>query len=316
MKRIGNLYQNIYNLDNINHVFNKICKSIKNKQKLEHLKEYKCIYIARIYTALKNKTFKPSPAHIFTIYEPKKRRIVSLNLQDKIVNHLVSTFIILPAVAPCLIDANVASRKGLGTKKGLSLCYNFHKICKTKYKTYYILKCDISKFFQNIDHEILQAKLKKRIKDNDALNIIFTLISGDKKGLSIGTMSSQTLAVFYLNDLDHYIKEVLKIKYYVRYQDDFLLFHPDKNYLKYCFNKITEFLNKEKLTLNKKSRIYSSNDNFLFLGRNINGKYAKYRTIKRRLKKRAYLYSTKQISLASYASSIISYKHLILKKDT
>lgn len=137
----------------------------------------------------------------------------------------------------------------------------------------------------------------------------------DKIGLNIGTMSSQILAIFFLNDLDHFIKEVLKVKYYVRYQDDFLLFHSSKKYLQYCLEEIRKFLTKEKLTLNKKTRIYSSNDNFIFLGRDIHGRYAKYRNVKRRLKKRAYLYKNKQISLSSYTSSIISYRYLLTKRD-
>lgn len=315
MKRMSNLYNNILKFENINYVFNKICCNIKNKKKREHLRQYRCMYISRIYTILRNRNFQIGVYNTFTIYEPKKRIVVSLNLQDKIINHLVSSFILVPAIEPCLINGNVASRKGFGTRKGLEMAYNFHRICKIKYKKYYILKCDISSFFKSINHDILKQKLKKRIKDMKALDIVFKIIDGDTSGLNIGTMSSQTLAVFYLNDLDHFIKEVLKIKYYVRYQDDFLLFHPSREYLKYCLKKIIEFLNNENLILNKKTRIYSSNDNFIFLGRDIRGQYAKYRTIKRRLKKRAYLYSSGQISLSSYASSIISYKYLLKKRD-
>ena len=92
-------------------------------------------------------------------------------------------------------------------------------------------------------------------------------------------MSSQVLAIFYLNDLDHFIKETLKIKYYVRYQDDFLLFHPSKQYLKYCLEEIRKFLSKEKMTLNPKTKIYSNKSRFIFLGRNKKGKYSKYRDI-------------------------------------
>ena len=88
-------------------------------------------------------------------------------------------------------------------------------------------------------------KLKRKIKEKKSLDVIFKIIDSDEAGLSIGNMSSQVLAIFYLNDLDHYIKEVLKIKYYVRYQDDFLLFHQSKEYLKYCFEQIKIFLKKE-----------------------------------------------------------------------
>lgn len=123
-------------------------------------------------------------------------------------------------------------------------------------------------------------------------------------------MTSQVLAIFYLNDMDHFIKEKLKIKYYVRYQDDFLLFHQSKEYLKFCLEKIEEFLEKENLKLNKKSRIYKSTNNFVFLGKNTKGKYARYREIKRKLKKRRYLYESGKISLMSYVTSKICYKNL------
>ena len=123
-------------------------------------------------------------------------------------------------------------------------------------------------------------------------------------------MTSQVLAIFYLNDLDHFIKEELKIKYYVRYQDDFLLFHESKQYLQYCFDKINEFLDKEKLKLNNKSRIFKCTNNYSFLGRNPNGKYIRYRNTKRKLKARYHLYKEKRISLNSYVSSVTCYEAL------
>ena len=78
-------------------------------------------------------------------------------------------------------------------------------------------------------------------------------------------MTSQVLAIFFLNDMDHFVKETLKIKYFLRYQDDFLLFHESKEYLKFCLKELEKFLAKGKLTLNKKTRIYKNTDNFIFL---------------------------------------------------
>lgn len=132
-------------------------------------------------------------------------------------------------------------------------------------------------------------------------------------GLSIGAMTSQVLAIFYLNDMDHFIKEVLKIKYYVRYQDDFLLFHPSKEYLKNCLQQLTLFLSRENLKLNNKTRIYKNTNNFIFLGRTNKGKYSKYRDVKRKLKKRFYLYKTGKISLSGLSNSIICYNSLCNK---
>lgn len=314
MKRKNNLYQNMCNMENIMNAFNEVCKNTKNKRKVKSYKEYKCVYISRIYNILVNKEYKVGKYTVFTIYEPKERRIVSQNLQDKIINHLVSRQILYPALNPCLIAENVASIKNKGTKVGLELERKFIRKCNIKYKEYYILKCDISKFFASIDHEILKNKLKRRIKDRDALKIIFDIIDSEEQGLGIGNMTSQVLAVFYLNDLDHYIKEELGIKYYVRYQDDFLLFHHSKEYLKECLEKIQRFLEKEKLTLNRKSRIYKSTNNFLFLGRNNAGKYGKYRNVKRKIKYKIHLYETNKIALNNLVSSVICYKH-VLKKN-
>lgn len=313
MKRKNNLYKQICNLENIIGAYNEVCKNTKNKKRVQNYRAYKCIYISRFYNDLKNRNYKVGPYNRFTIYEPKERKIVSQGMYDKIVNHLVSRYILYPAILPCLIEGNVASRKGYGTNKALDMVESFHRKCKINYGKYYILKCDISKFFASINKDILKEKLKRKIKDGEALKIVFDIIDSEEKGLGIGNMTSQILAIFYLNDLDHYIKEKLKIKYYVRYQDDFLLFHKSKTYLQECFKKISEFLDKEKLYLNNKSRLYSYKDNFMFLGRDKKRKYARYRDVRRRIKKRMYLYDSEKINLSSLTNSVICYRYLCEK---
>lgn len=310
MKRKGNLYPSIYDFNNIISAYNEVCRNTRNERRVENLKEYKSVYISRIHNILKNKQYRVGSYNKFIIYEPKKRLIVSQNVQDKIINHLVARYILYPAILPCLLDVNVASRKDMGTRKGLELASYFHQKCIIKYSTYYILKCDISKFFANINHDILKNKLLRRIKDKDALKIVFDIIDSNTDGLFIGSMTSQILAIFYLNDLDHFIKETLKIKYYVRYQDDFLLFHHSKDYLKHCLSEITTFLEKEKLELNIKTRIYKNTNNFLFLGRNKNSQYARYRNVKRKLKSKYKLYKNNHISLGSFISSLRCYQSL------
>lgn len=311
MKRASNLYKNIYDIDNIKKCFNEVCRNTKNKSKVNNYNDYRAIYINRIYNILKNKEYVVGPYNIFTIYEPKERRIVSQGMIDKTINHLVSRYILYPALIPCLLDVNVASRPNMGTKEGLRLASEYHRKMKIKYDKYYILKCDISKFFASIDKTILKKKLLRKIKDKDAIKIVFDIIDSEKDGLCIGAMTSQILAIFYLNDLDHYIKEELKVKMFVRYQDDFLLFHHSKAYLKECLEKITVFLEKENLKLNPKTRIYNSNSNFIFLGRNKFGKYAKYRDVKRRLKKKHYLYRTNKLRFNNYICSRINYSYLV-----
>lgn len=313
MKRLSNLYDNVCKFENIVSAYKEVRKNTRNERRVQNLKEYKSIYISRTYEILKNKSYVVGPYHKFIIYEPKERLIVSQNVQDKIINHLVARHILYPAILPCLLDVNVASRKDMGTSKGLELASNFHKHYKVKYKDYYVLKCDISKFFASINHERLKEKLKRRIKDKDALKIVFDIIDSEPDGLSIGSMTSQILAIFYLNDMDHFIKETLKIKHYVRYQDDFLLFHPSKKYLKYCLEELTKFLEKEKLHLNAKTRIYKNSNNFIFLGRNNIGKYARYRSVKRKLKSKLFLYEKNVLNLNSISSTLICYKGLCKK---
>lgn len=308
MKRLNNLYENIYDFNNILSCFNEVCRNTKNKNKVNKFKNYKCIHISRIYNDLKNKTYKVSRYNVFYIYEPKKRRIVSLNMYDKVINHLVSRYI-LNALEPCLIDSNCALRKNKGTRYALDLYYKYRFKMNNKYGSYYLLKCDIKSYFSSIDLNILKNKISKKIKDKNALNIVYNIIDSDDT-LSIGFMTSQILGIYYLNDLDHFIKEELKIKYYVRYQDDFILIHNNKNYLKYCLNEIKKFLYKEKLELNKKTRIYKNTNNFIFLGRNIYGSYSKFKDSNKKLKLNKKLYYNNLISFNKYINSYICYKNI------
>ena len=138
MKRKGNLYENIYDFNNIVDAINEVCRNTKNRKKVEFFKEYKCTYISRIYNILKNENYVPGPYTVFIIYEPKERRIVSQGMIDKVINHLV------------------ASRKDMGTKRALELFQKYRTYFSTRYGTYYMLKCDISKFFASIDNDILK----------------------------------------------------------------------------------------------------------------------------------------------------------------
>ena len=86
------------------------------------------------------------------------------------------------------------------------------------------------------------------------------------KGVPIGNMSSQVIAIIYLNELDHYIKEKLHIKHYIRYMDDGVLLCKDKEYLRYYLERIKEVVYKYKLELNQKTKIYSSHEEIEFIG--------------------------------------------------
>lgn len=183
MKRKGNLYENTYKIENIISAANEVCRNTKNKREVNRFKNFRCIFISRIYNDLKNKTYKVGPYNEFTIYEPKERKIVSQKTYDKIINHLISRHILMPAIMPKLIEQNVASRVGMGTKMGLYYHYKYLRLCKQKYERFYILKCDVSKYFASIDHDILKQKVEKVIKDKNALKIVFNIIDSVEEDL-------------------------------------------------------------------------------------------------------------------------------------
>jgi len=156
-----------------------------------------------------------------------------------------------------------ASIKGRGVYYGAKYLKKILK-CDKK-NTKYCLKLDIKKYYPSIDKEILKSKFKRLFKDKDLLELLNIIIDSEEN-IPIGFYTSQWFANFYLTDLDHYIKEKLKIKYYIRYMDDFILIHHSKEYLEYCKNKINEKIIQLKLELNKKTQICEIHNGIVFLG--------------------------------------------------
>ena len=226
--------------------------------------------LCQIEEQLKNKTYAVKNYRTFEIFEPKRREIQALEYHDRIVQHTICDNYLTPFYKKRLILTNCACQEGKGTtfarQKLKQFFVDFYKHYK---KNGYILKCDIKKYFASINHNILKSQLYK-IPDKDVRNLIFKIIDSynfdTKKGLPIGNQVSQILGVTFLDKLDRLIKEKLHIKYYVRYMDDFILIHNDKNYLKYCLVQITNCLNNLDLMLNDKTHIFPVKNGVEFLG--------------------------------------------------
>ena len=308
MKRVNNIYNEIVNIERIIKMYDKRIKNnTKNKAKLSRFEYNYVSNIVYIKNVLNDKNYSPGRYNIFIIREPKVRLIMSQNVIDKIINHMVSEYFLVRIFDKTLINENIATRSNKGTHYGIKLLKKY--INELKDDEFYILKFDISKYFYNIDHNIIKNILSKKIKDKDALNLLFKIIDStdynyvnkrikvlkkqeidkilnsncldkDKlikdiekipeyktgKGLPIGNMSSQFLAILYLNELDHFIKEKLNIKYYIRYMDDGIILHKDKEYLKYCLDEIIKMLDRYNLKLNNKTQIVNYKEGFEFLG--------------------------------------------------
>lgn len=304
MKRVGNIYDKLCDINNIIDAYNEVMKTTRNKRYVTLFNRYKCIYIRKIYDDMGNRCYIPSSVREVVIYEPKERIIVVQGIYDKIVNHLISRQILIPYLTKGLIDGNVASRSGYGTSKGRELYFQYRNISNIKYKKYFILKIDISKFFYSINHDILKSKICRRIKDRDVLELLDKVIDSYDKGIPIGFMSSQIFSIYYLDSVDKYIKEVLKIKYYVRYQDDMILIHKDKEYLQYCLSCIKIELDRIGLSINKKTRIYKNNENMSFIGVKRNGRLVNYNRTYKKVKNNIKLYREGKKELSCIISSL------------
>lgn len=354
MKMLSEItYDEIVSISKIKKVYKNIYSNTCHKEKLIKFELVYTSNITKIYNTLLNRHYNHLKYNIFIIKEPKYRIIMSELMYDKIINHLISKYVLIPSLVPKLIEQNVATRVEKGSKEGIKYMKKYINSIKENYNDIYILKCDINKYFYNINHKILIDKLRKDIYDKELMKILENIIDSTNKpyinelidraiereivrlknnkipniskaikqlqqlprykngkGLPIGNETSQLLAIYYLNDLDHYIKEQLHIKYYLRYMDDFILIHHDKEYLKYCLKKITEELLKVDLLLNKKTQIYNLKRGCNFLGYKFQLKDKKLlillnnktkKKIKRKLKKlKVKNYEMYQKSLSSY----------------
>lgn len=182
-------------------------------------------------------------------------------------------------------------------------------IVRDRKNTKYCLKLDIKKFYPSINRQILKRKFMRIIKDRDTLDLIDLLVDSGKEGLPIGNYTSQWFANFYLQDMDHYIKEKLKVPYYIRYMDDMVIFHRNKKELHKMKEEIEKFLQKEGLKLKENWQLFKVDSRPIdFLGYRFYRGYTTLRSgnflrIKRRVKK---VYKKGKINEKD-ASAIISY---------
>ncbi len=223
---------------------------------------------------LKSKTYQLGNYKTFHIYEPKERLIEALPFKDRVVIRCFCDVCLKPKIEPKLIYDNCACRRGgKGTAFAIRRLHQFLRSVYFEEKTnqFYFLKCDIRKYFPNINHDTLIHLLEelKFSKDEMWMNekLIKEQPDHSSLGLPLGNQSSQWFALLYLNKIDHFIKEQLKIKYYVRYMDDMILVHPNKVYLAKCKQEIKKMCKDLlQLELNEKTQIGIVKNGIDFLG--------------------------------------------------
>ncbi len=162
MKRLNNLYEEVCKLDNIIKMTDKVCSKVRNKKKVDKFESYKMEHILNIYNRLNNKDFKFDKYNIFMITDPKARIVMAEEIEDKIINHLVADYILVKVFENKYGNCMCATRVGKGTLYGVKLLKKYLNLMKRKNDNFYILKIDISKYFYNIDHDILKSILSKK----------------------------------------------------------------------------------------------------------------------------------------------------------
>lgn len=311
MKRYGNLYGKICEYENLYCAYRKarLGKRFKPETlRFSHDYEKK---LFDIQEELICKKYHTGEYRRFFVFEPKEREIMSLPFDDRVVQHALCN-ILEPIFERSFIHDSFACRAGKGAQRGINRVENFiNKVGGDGYA----LQCDIKKYFYSIDHDALKRILRKKIKCNDTLSLLNDIIDSNHSaiGIPIGNLTSQLFANIYLNELDHFIKEDLGIKHYVRYMDDFVILNKDKKILWRYHGVIKDFVQSAlKLKFNNKTKVYPIRQGINFLGyRQFPGyrllRKRNIRKNKRKFKKFSQMYAAGEISFYEINQSVQSF---------
>jgi len=215
--------------------------------------------VVRLQDALLEQTWKPGAYREFYVQEAKRRLISAPPYADRVVHHALCN-VIEPLFEKAFIFDSYACRKGKGTHAAADRYTAFSR------KARYVLKCDVARYFPSIDHTVLFGQLAKRIADKDVLWLCEQIIRsrGDEGllwpsgcGIPIGNQTSQFFANVYLNGFDHWMKEEMGCRYYLRYVDDFVVLDDDKRPLHALIPCIEAKLAEQRLTLHARKRTVS-----------------------------------------------------------
>jgi retron-type reverse transcriptase len=247
MKRQNNLFESIIDYQNINEAW---LKSIKGKRKSTGVLLFSRNVSENLKT-IRGRLMSGSPDwgnyRSFVVTDPKKRLISAAPFEQRIMHHAIMN-ILEPVLERHLIFHSYACRKGKGMHAAVKYAF---RLCKARR---YFIKLDVRKYFDSIDHETLKRQLYHLIKDDRTISLLYGIIdsyhtlSGTSiqpgKGLPIGNLTSQFFANLYLSCLDHYILEHLKPDGYIRYMDDFVLWHDDKQKLQNMHSSLKSYAEK------------------------------------------------------------------------
>lgn len=266
MRRANNLISAVADMDNLRLAFWNARKGKNYSSEVQRYRADLSVNLTRLRDEILQNRIQVGQYRYFKIFDPKERQICAAAFEEQVLHHALMN-ICHPYFERAQIHDSYACRKGKGTYAALHRAQHFAK----QYR--FFLKLDVRKFFDSIHHDILKNQLHRLLKDHHVLTIFYQIIDsyqadpqGAPCGLPIGNLTSQYFANHYLSALDHLIKENLGLKGYVRYMDDMILWHADKEVLKYVYLRINEFVENRLLCHLKPPLLNYSSCGLPFLG--------------------------------------------------
>lgn len=245
-------YQDIISLEHILQAWEEFKRGKTRRADVQLFERHLEDNLFMLHQDLKEKTYKSGAYQSFYVRDPKIRHIHKAVVRDRVVHHLVSK-LLEKVFEPTFYTHSYSCRKEKGTHKAIqTLIKMARKASKNNTSSLFALKCDVKKFFASVDHEILLELVCKKVKDPNLCWLLggiiasfqseFTINPLSPKGMPIGNLTSQLFANIYMDPLDQFIKHELKVKYYLRYADDFVILSDSKDQLEKLRPLIEEFL--------------------------------------------------------------------------
>lgn len=265
-------YKKVFEFDNLYNAALKCCNGVRWKTSVINYERNLVENVAVLVDTLRKEKYKLKRTHTFNLRtgRGKIRNITALNIADRPVQRCLCDQWLDENITKRLIYNSGACLKGKGFDFSLNMVKKDLRSYATNHKNEgYVLTIDFSNFFGSIDQDLLCERIDTLPGDKELKALYKYLIHsyGKGEGVNLGSQISHISALFFLNPLDHYIKERLHVKYYGRYMDDCYLISDDKNFLKDCLLKITEFCERMKLNINPKKTIIRKVKNFMYLNR-------------------------------------------------
>ncbi len=242
-------FEDIISLENLLESWREFLKGKRKRKDTQEFGFALMDNIIGLHNELANHTYNHGPYQAFRINDPKPRQIHKSLVRDRLLHHAIYRQL-YPSFDKTFIADSFSCRLDKGSHKALNRFRKFgYKVSRNNTRACWILKCDIRKFFENIDHDILLEILKKYIPDRNIIwlleRVIFSFSAAPGRGLPLGNLTSQLFVNIYMNEFDQFVKHKLKAKYYIRYADDFVVFSHDKERLEETLPKIADFLEEE-----------------------------------------------------------------------